>query len=85
MKPGRQLSLAPKKGPLSPPPNRGPLWYDYQIPDRFLSGLPKIGDKVRWVRNHLPRDSRVKIGGTSAWYEQDILEYLERERGRMTA
>lgn len=87
MKPrARQLSLASKpSAPIAPPPNRGVLWYDFQIPERFFGGLPTIGNKVRWVREHLPRESRVKIGGTSAWYEQDVLAYIERERGRLSA
>jgi hypothetical protein len=82
-----QLSLAAntKREPLVAPPDRGVLWYDFQIPDRFFAGLPSIGQKVRWVRTHLPRASRIKIGQMSAWYELDIMEYLESERGHVPA
>lgn len=65
------------------PPTRGRLYYDYQIPDAFFGGLPRIGNKVRWVREHLPRETRVKIGRDSAWYEVDILTFLERQRKAM--
>lgn len=89
MKRDRQpnLSITPKMpaGPLAPPPNRGILWYDHQIADRFFGGLPKIGNKTRWVREHLPRSTRIKVGQQSAWYELDILAYLETERGRLSA
>lgn len=79
----RPLSIEPTatRTPPAPPPNRGRLWYDFEIPDQFLNGLPGIGQKVRWVRAHFPRDSRIKIGQASAWYEADILVHLERERG----
>jgi hypothetical protein len=66
---------------ITPPPSgRGQLWYDYQIPDEFFAGLPLIGDKIGWVRRHLPRAKRIKIGGSSAWYERDVLEYIESQR-----
>jgi hypothetical protein len=67
---------------LAPPPSRGRLWYDHEIPDQFFNGLPGIGSKLRWVREHLPRATRIKIGRMSAWYEADIVAYLEQERGR---
>jgi hypothetical protein len=66
--------------PLPPPPNRGRLWYDFEIPDQFFGGLPGIGRKVRWVRDHLPRAKRLKIGQASAWYETDIVAWLEARR-----
>jgi hypothetical protein len=59
------------------PPERGRLWYDFEIPDHFFNGLPKITNKVRWVRTHLPREKRVKIGRDSAWYESDIIAYRD--------
>lgn len=62
--------------PIAPPPDRGRLYYDHEIPDAFFGGLPKITDKVRWVRSHLPRATRVKIGRDSAWYEADIRAYI---------
>lgn len=65
---------------VPPPKARGRLWYDFQIPDEFFGGLPTITSKVRWVRDHLPRECRIKIGGASAWYESDILAYIESER-----
>jgi hypothetical protein len=76
--------LTQRTSPMSPDPlNRGRLYYDYQIPDAFFGGLPRIGSKVRWVREHLPRETRVKIGRDSAWYEADILIFLERQRKAM--
>lgn len=63
------------------PTERGRLWYDFEIPDRFLAGLPRITDKVRWVRAHFPRAKRVKIGRDSAWYEADIREHMARQAG----
>ena len=77
------LSLAMPAVPLVAPVDRGALWYDFQIVDRFFGGLPTIGNKVRWIREHLPRGTRIKVGQTSAWYEQDIIDFLEAERGRV--
>lgn len=62
------------------PQNRGRMWYDFEIPTEFYKGLPGIKNKVRWVREHLPRAKRIKIGQRSAWYERDILEHIESER-----
>lgn len=64
----------------APPPDRGRLWYDFEIPDAFLAGLPGIEQKVRWIREHLPRESRIRIGQKSAWYEADIRAFLESRR-----
>jgi hypothetical protein len=72
----RSVGFAPPQSP----PNRGRLWYDFEIPDRFFEGLPGIGCKVRWVRDHLPRATRLKIGKASAWYETDIVAWLESQR-----
>jgi hypothetical protein len=85
MAPRRPLAISPAapRAPLAPPPARGRLWYDHEIPDQFFNGLPGIGNKVRWVREHLPRATRIKIGRMSAWYEADIVAYLEQERGRV--
>lgn len=81
----RTEPLALHKGdataPIAPPPSgRGRLWYDFQIADEFFEGLPKITSKVRWVREHLPRAKRIKIGGASAWYESDIVEFIQSQR-----
>jgi hypothetical protein len=65
---------------MPPPPDRGRLWYDFEIPDAFLSGLPGIGQKVRWIREHLPQDTRIRVGQKSAWYEADIRAFLEGRR-----
>ncbi|HEU4629835.1 MAG TPA: hypothetical protein VFS08_08805, partial [Gemmatimonadaceae bacterium] len=65
---------------MRPPPDRGRLWYDFEIADAFFRGLPGIALKVRWVREHLPRGARIKIGRHSAWYEYDVLAYLEAAR-----
>lgn len=62
------------------PQDRGRMWYDFEIPTEFYKGLPGIKNKVRWVREHLPRAKRIKIGQRSAWYERDILEHIESER-----
>jgi hypothetical protein len=64
----------------APAPDRGRLWYDFEIPDAFLAGLPGIEQKVRWIREHLPRESRIRIGQKSAWYEADIRAFLENRR-----
>ena len=64
----------------APPPDRGRLWYDFEIPDEFFRGLPGIEQKVRWVREHLPKDTRIRIGQKSAWYESDIRAFLESRR-----
>lgn len=64
----------------APPPDRGRLWYDFEIPDEFFRGLPGIEQKVRWVREHLPKDTRIRIGQKSAWYEADIRAFLESRR-----
>ena len=64
----------------APPPDRGRLWYDFEIPDEFFRGLPGIEQKVRWVREHLPKETRIRIGQKSAWYEADIRAFLESRR-----
>jgi hypothetical protein len=33
---------------------------------------------VRWVREHLPRETRIQVGRMSAWYEADVIAYLEQ-------
>lgn len=68
--------------PLIAPPRRDELVYDHQIADRYFGGLPRIRNKLRWVREHLPRDKRIKIGGASAWYARDVLAYIASLRGR---
>lgn len=68
--------LAVADGEPLPPPNKGRLYYDFEIPKAFLGGLPKIKDKTRWVRENFPRDVRVKIGRDSAWWESDIRRHL---------
>ena len=65
---------------MAPPPDRGRLWYDFEIPDEFFRGLPGIEQKVRWVREHLPKETRIRIGQKSAWYEADIRAFLESRR-----
>lgn len=65
----------------SPPPDRGRLWYDREIPAQFLGDLPGVKNKVRWVREHFPRASRVRIGQASAWYEKDIVAHMAAARG----
>lgn len=62
------------------PPDRGRLWYDFEIPKEFFQDLPGIARKVRWIREHLPKETRIKIGQKSAWYESDIRAFLERQR-----
>ncbi len=70
----------PAAGRVTLPPDRGRMWYDFEIPAEFYKGLPGIKNKVRWVREHLPRAKRIKIGQRSAWYEREILEHIESER-----
>jgi hypothetical protein len=66
--------------PPIPFPDRGRLWYDFEIAKEFFQDLPGIERKVRWVREHLPRETRIKIGQKSAWYETDIRAFLESQR-----
>jgi hypothetical protein len=67
--------------PIAPPAaGRGRMWYDHEIADEFFSGLKGIRNPLRWVREHLPRGKRIKIGGSSAWFESDILAYIEALR-----
>ena len=68
---------------IAPPTDRGRLWYDFEIPEEFFRGLPGIQKKVRWVREHLPRHSRIRIGQKSAWYESDIRAFLESRRAAL--
>lgn len=78
-KPRRFPRLAESAEPPVPH-DRGRLWYDFEIPERFFNGLPKIANKVRWVREHLPREKRVKIGRDSAWYEADIVAFIDSRK-----
>lgn len=66
------------------PPDRGPLVYDKDIAARYFDGLPGVKNKVRWIRQNLPAASKVTIGRQSAWYERDILMYLDSLRGAKT-
>lgn len=75
----RRLDLVKPADRLRPP-DRGPLCYDNEIPDQFLGGLPGITNKVRWVRQHLPRAISIKIGRRTAWHESDIRAWLEDRR-----
>jgi hypothetical protein len=67
--------------PLTAASDRGRLWYVDEIPDHFFRGRVT----VRWVREHLPRARGLKIGRDWAWYESDILEWLEGQRGARRA
>lgn len=68
--------LAASGGPPLSPPTKGRLYYDFEIPEAFLGGLPRVRHKTRWVRENFPRATRVKIGQSSAWWEADILAHL---------
>lgn len=63
------------------PPNRGRLWYDDEISGQFFQGRVT----VRWIREHLPRSKGLKIGREWAWYEVDIHEWIEAQRGARKA
>lgn len=78
----RVLRLA-DAAPAAPvtPPAKGRLFYDFQIPDAFFGGLPQSTAKVRWIREHLPHETRILIGRHSAWYEADILAYIASLQG----
>lgn len=76
----RRLGLVQSADVALRPPDRGRLWYDHQIADEFLGGLPGIVNKLRWIRQHLPRGSRLKIGRQAAWYDADIRAWLEAQR-----
>ena len=47
---------------------------DMEMPHR--NGL----DTVRWIREHLPQETRIRVGQKSAWYEADIRAFLEGRR-----
>ncbi len=64
------------------PPDRGRLWYDFEIPKQFLNDLPGIGNKAGWVRRNFPADTRIKIGKASAWYESDVVAAIAGRRGK---
>lgn len=76
----RRLDLVKDADIALRPPDRGRLWYDNQIAEEFLGGLPGIANKLRWIRQHLPRGARLKIGRQAAWYETDIRAWLEAQR-----
>ena len=76
----RRLGLVQDADVALRPPDRGQLWYDDQIAAQFLGGLPGIGNKVRWIRQHLPKALGIKIGRHTAWYETDIRAWLEEQR-----
>jgi hypothetical protein len=82
-RPSLAIERSASTSPLPTPPSRGRLWYDFQIVDEFLGGLPLIKDqknRIQWVRDHLPRASRIKIGNASCWYERDVLAWIESQR-----
>lgn len=67
--------------PIAPPAaGRGRMWYDFEIAEEFFAGLKGIKNPLRWVREHLPRGKRIKIGGSSCWFERDILDFIESQR-----
>jgi hypothetical protein len=72
-----KLDLMHVSDPFAPPTNLGRLWYDDEICAQFFGSRVT----VRWVREHLPRDKGLKIGRGWAWYESDILEWINSRRG----
>lgn len=66
---------------LTAPTSLGRLWYDDEICDQFFGSRVT----VRWVREHLPRNKGLKIGRGWAWYEDDILEWINSRRGAAKA
>src|SRR5690242_4468509 len=67
----RELLSFDDRDPRTPPPDRGRLWYDDEIPTQFFGGRVSR----RWVRAHLPRGKGLKIGRGWAWYEADVLAW----------
>ena len=63
------------------PNSLGRLWYDDEICAQFFGSRVTI----RWVREHLPRGRGLKIGRRWAWYEADILEWIDSRRGAARA
>jgi hypothetical protein len=51
-----------QRGLPVPFPDRGRLWYDFEIAKEFFQDLPGIERKVRWIREHLPKETRIKVG-----------------------
>ena len=78
----RLIGVDDQEDAVPQPADRGRLYYDHEIPDAFLGGLPGIACKVRWIRAHLPRATRIKIGRASAWYEVDIRAYVASLQSR---
>ena len=63
--------------PLLPLADLGRLWYDDEIAAHFFRDRVT----VRWVREHLPRATGLKIGRQWAWYEADIVTWITSRRG----
>lgn len=78
---GRPL-VGATRGPLPPPPDRGRLVYDVEIPAAFFGGLPHLTNPVRWVREHLPKAQAIRIGRQLAWFTKDVEDWIESRRGR---
>ena len=73
----RPMNPIRERAPVpTPPPDRGQLFYDDEIPDAFFKGLPGIKEKTRWVRSHLPRSKALRIGAKSAWWQRDVEQWI---------
>jgi hypothetical protein len=72
-----KLDLLHASDSSTAPTSLGRLWYDDEICAQFFGSRVT----VRWVREHLPRDKGLKIGRGWAWYESDILEWIDSRRG----
>ena len=77
MTPVRPINPIRERSPVPPaPPDRGQLYYDDEIAAAFFKDLPGIDDKTGWVRRHLPKSNRIRIGKKSAWWQRDIEQWI---------
>jgi hypothetical protein len=74
--PASNLQLLPS-GPPAPPPDRGRLLF----PDQVAAEL--FGNRVngRWCRRHVAPGDKIRLSKTRvAWWEADVLRWLESQK-----
>jgi predicted DNA-binding transcriptional regulator AlpA len=64
-------------GAIAPPVNRGRLLYVDDVATEIFRGRKSAW----WVRHNVAPTKKIKIGRDCAWYESDVHEWLQSQRG----
>lgn len=61
---------------IAVPVDRGRLLHPEDVRERFF----KQRHSLAWIRRNVAPEFRIRIGGTSVWFERDIEQWLESRR-----